>query len=93
MGIGIQSEPCGEVAQHTADCFDVHPILQGECCEGVAQVVESVLVDTGPFEDTLQHIIDTVRGDGAAVGGWEDVGILQLFRLCFLLFQNFYCLG
>ena len=28
MGIGVQSEACGEVAQHAADRLDVHTILQ-----------------------------------------------------------------
>ena len=54
MGIGIQSEPCGEVAQHTADCFDVHPILQGECCEGMTKLVEA--------ENAICY--DIVRGYG-----------------------------
>ena len=87
MGISIQGEACREVAQHTADCLDIHTILQGNGCEGVAEVVESDLRDASPLQHPLKHIIDAVRGDGAAVGGREYVLIL---RLGFLLFQNFY---
>lgn len=40
MGIGIQSEPCGKVAQHTGHRLNVHAILQGDGGEGVAEVME-----------------------------------------------------
>ena len=93
MGIGVQGEACGEVTEHAGHRLDVHAVLEGDGGEGVAEIVESDLRDASPFEDTLEHVVDAIRGDGAAVGGWEDVGILQLFRLCLLLFQNFYCLG
>ncbi len=49
--------------------------------------MKSNLRDACPFEDTLQHIVHTVRGDGAAVGGGKHVFIIGLFLL---RFQNFY---
>jgi|GEM_PF-4832239 len=35
MSVGIEGESCGEVAQHTGHCLDVHPVLQRQRCEGV----------------------------------------------------------
>lgn len=43
MGVGVQGEAGGVVAQHTGDGFDVHAVLQGQGGEGVAQVVEAKL--------------------------------------------------
>ena len=50
MGVGVQGEARGEVAEHTADCFNVYAILQGDGCEGVTKVVESDLWDTCPCQ-------------------------------------------
>ena len=36
MGVGVQSEASGEVAEHTGDCLYVHDILQCDGCKGVA---------------------------------------------------------
>ena len=36
MGVGVQGEACGEVAQHPGHCFHIHPVLQGQSGEGVA---------------------------------------------------------
>ena len=90
MGIGVQGEACGEVAQHTGYRFDVHSVLQRDGGEGVAEIVESDLGDASSFEDALQHVVHTIRRDGSAVGGWEDIWIFQFFCLGFLLFQNLY---
>ena len=53
MGIGVQGEACGKVTQHSADCLDVYAVLQGDGCEGVAQVVEPDLRDTSSRKDSL----------------------------------------
>ena len=47
MGVGVQGEASGEMAEHTADCLDVHAILQGDGRKGVAEVVEADWVNTG----------------------------------------------
>ena len=90
MSVSIQGEACGEVAENAADGLDVDAVLEGEGCKGVAEVVESDLWDACPCQNTLQHIVDTVRGNGAAVGGREHVLILGFG---FLLPQYFYRLG
>ena len=35
VGVGVQCEARGVVAEHTADGLDVHAVLQGHGCEGV----------------------------------------------------------
>ena len=35
VGVGVQRKACGVVAQHTADRFHVHAVLQRHGCEGV----------------------------------------------------------
>lgn len=44
MGVGIQSEPCAEVAQDAGQGLDVHAVLDGEGGEGVPQIVEPDLL-------------------------------------------------
>lgn len=90
MGVGVQGEAGGEVAQHTGDGFDVYAVLQCDGGEGVAEVMEPNFRDTCPLEDALEHIIHAVRGDGAAIWRREHIGVVG-FR--FLHFQNFYRLG
>ena len=53
MGVGVQGEAGGEVAKHTADCLDVHAILEGDGCKGVAEVVESDFRDACSRKDSL----------------------------------------
>ena len=87
MGIGVQGEPSGEVAQHAGYGLDVYAVLQGQGGEGVAEVMESDLGDACPFEDALQHIVDTVRRDGTAVRRRKHILVVGF---SFLFFQNFY---
>lgn len=49
--IGVQCEPCAEVAQHTGQGFHIH--AAGDChrCECVSEVVEAhVLLDARAFQ-------------------------------------------
>ena len=87
MSIGVQSEACREVTQHTGHGLDIHTVLEGDSGEGVAEVMESDLRDASPFEDALQHIVDAVRGDRAAVRRGKHIGVIGFG---FLLFENFY---
>ena len=49
MGIGVQGEACGEVTEHSADCLNVHSVLEGDGSEGVPEVMESDLRDACLF--------------------------------------------
>ena len=61
MSIGIQSEPGGEVAQHTGYGFDIDTVLQGNGGEGMAEVVESDLWDARSCQHSFEHIVHTIR--------------------------------
>ena len=61
MGIGIQRESGGEVAQHAGHGLDIHSVLQGYGSEGVAEVVESDLWDASSFQNSFEHIVYAVR--------------------------------
>lgn len=55
MGIGVQGEAGGEIAEHTADGFDVNTVLESDGGEGMAEIVEPDLRyggdrGTGPSE-------------------------------------------
>ena len=86
MGIGVQGEASGEVTQHSADCLDVHSVLECDGCEGVAEVVESDLRDSGSLQNPLQHIVHTIRRDGASVGRGKHILVMGFV---FLLLENF----
>ena len=53
MGVGVQSEPGGEVAQHARDSLNVHAVLECDGSEGVAEVVESDLWDACSCQHSL----------------------------------------
>ena len=68
VGVGVQSEPGGEVPQHAGHRLDVHPILEGQGGEGVAEVMEPHFGQSRPLQYPVELMQDAVRGDGAAVG-------------------------
>ena len=90
MGIGVQSESCGEVTQHSADRLDAHAVLQRDGGEGVTEIMAPNLRDASPLQNPFQHIVHTVRGDRAAVGRGKHIGVVGL---SLLLPQDFDCLG
>ena len=63
MGIGVQGESGGEVAQHAGDGLDINTILQGEGGKGVPKLVEAT---NGYFLVEAENDIwyDIVRGYG-----------------------------
>ena len=56
MGIGVQGEAGGEIAEHTADGFDVNTVLESDGGEGMAEIVEPALRNTCTLQNTLEHI-------------------------------------
>ena len=52
MGVGVEGEAGGEVAEHSADRLDVHAVLERNGGEGVTEVVESDFRDPG-FEPRM----------------------------------------
>lgn len=41
MSVGVQRKPCRKMPQHARHGLDVHAVLQGQRCEGVAQVMKA----------------------------------------------------
>ena len=41
VGVSVEGEARGEVAEDIGQRFHVHAVLQGHCCEGMPQIVES----------------------------------------------------
>ena len=61
MGVGVQREARRVVAEHTADGFDVHAVLERHGREGMPEVVESDAWQPRPFQHPLEHVQDAVR--------------------------------
>lgn len=76
MGVGVQGETRGEVAQHPRHRFHVHPVLQCQGGKGVAQIVEPHLGQSCPFQHPMEHMQHTVRGDRPAIGGRKHPGAI-----------------
>ena len=88
VGVGIQREPSRVVAQHRGHGLDVHAVLQGHRREGVAEIMKAYAGQSGPFQYSLQHMQDAVRGHGASGGRWEYP--FAVTRFSSLLHQNVY---
>ena len=61
MSVGVQREACRKMPQHARHGLDVHTVLQGQRCEGVAQVMETHLWQPCPLQDAVQHVQDAIR--------------------------------
>ena len=61
MGVGIQHEACGEVAEHSEHGLDIQTVLQCDGSGSVAEVMEPDLGDTFPCQNSLQYIIHKVQ--------------------------------
>jgi len=73
VGIGVQSEASGVVAQHSGQSFDIHTVLEGQDGERMPQRAEGDLLQSCPLQYPLEHMQDAVRGDRTSGGGREDV--------------------
>ena len=84
MRVGVQREACRKMPQHTRYGFDVHSVLQGQRCEGVAQVMETHLRATLPAFRTRCSMCNTLSGDmGPPVGDGNTHSLLPVFAfLC-----------
>ena len=62
MGVSVQGEACGVVAQHTGYGLYVHTVLQGQGGEGVAEVMKSDSFQSRPLQYPLEHMQDATFG-------------------------------
>ena len=79
VGVGTEREARVVVAEHTADGFDVHSILQCQRCEGMSEVVKSDVRQPGVLQYLLVQVYDGVWVVHLT-GCWrgEHVGILGM---------------
>ena len=68
VGIGVQCEARGVMTQHGGDRFHIHAILERHRCESVSEVMEADTWQSRPFQDSLQHVQNAVRGHGPPGG-------------------------
>ena len=67
MGVGVEGESCGVVPEHSRHRLDVHSVLECDGGECVPEIVKPDFWQSCSFENSLQHMVHAVRGDGAAV--------------------------
>ena len=87
VGVGAECESSVIVAEHTADGFDVHPVLECQGRERMSQVVELDMLQPCVLEDPLvecYHRVGVVHFSGSA--GREHPRIVGVFGV-FLLQQ------
>lgn len=83
VGVGVQGEAGGVVAQHTADRFHIYAILERQGSEGVSQIMEPHLGQPCSFQYPVEHMENAVRGNGAACGRREYIFAVPLFFLLY----------
>ena len=89
MGVGGEGESGTAVTQHAGHGFDIDSVLQGQGCEGVPQIMEADVFQSGILEDLLMelhHRIRVVHSAGHRRG--EQVGVAGMFIV--FLFQKFH---
>ena len=61
VGVGTQGEARIVVPQHTGDRFNIHSVLQGQGGEGMPEIVEADVLQSGVLEDLLVEFYHRVR--------------------------------
>ena len=78
MGVGAQGETRVIVAQHTADGFYIHTVLQGQCGKGMPEIVEAYVRQPGIFQNFLVQVYDGIGDDALAGFGVVASGVATL---------------
>ena len=60
VGVGAECESGIIVAEHTADGFDVHAILQCQRCEGMSEIMKADMLQSRVLEDFLMKVYHRV---------------------------------
>ena len=85
VGVGAECESGVVVAEHTADGFDVHSVLQCQRCEGMSEVVKSDVRQPRVLQDPLvecYHRVGVIHFTGPA--GREHPRIAGMFGMLLL---------
>ena len=87
VGVGAESESGIIVAEHTADGFDVHAILQCQGRECMSQIMKAYVLQSCVFENFLVEVYHRIRViHFSCSAGWEHPRIVGVFGV-FLLQQ------
>ena len=85
VGVGAESESGIIVAEHTADGFDVHAILQCQGRECMSQIMKAYVLQSCVFENFLVEVYHRIRViHFSCSAGWEHPRIVGVFGV-FLL--------
>ena len=79
VGVGAEGEPCVVVAQNGGDSLDIDAVLEGQGGEGMPEVMESEMLQSGVFQDALvegSHRVRMVHASGA--GGGKEPGVARV---------------
>lgn len=84
MGVGVEGETCGVVAQGSREGFHIHAVLKGQGGEKVPHVVEANVFRA----NSLQYfVVDSPEGvwvvHGAGFGRGEHVWVAWMFPVFF----------
>ena len=72
VGVGVQREPCRIVTQRAGQRFHVHPALQGQCGEGVSEIMEPNVLRADGFQNFIMRPSKGVRViHGSGLGRWK----------------------
>ena len=80
VAVGIQGEPSGIMPKQARQCLHIHTILECQCCEGVAQIVEpNAFVQPDCLQDFLMQPGDGLRTpDATGSGRGEQVDAVRM---------------
>ena len=79
VSVGVQREPRRVVAQRTGQRFHVYPAFQGQCGEGVAQVMESDVLRADGFQNFIMRPAKSVRViHGSGFGRREQIWVARV---------------
>ena len=98
VGVGIQREPRRVVAQRAGQRFHVYPAFQGQCGEGVAQVMESDVLRADGFQNFIMRPAESVRRKASGsymvpvLGDGNRYGLRECF-LCSAISRSTACCG
>ena len=75
MSVGAEGKARVVVTQRTGQRFDVHAVFEGQCGEGVSEVVKSDVFRADGLQDLLMGVPEGVRVEhGAGLGRHKQVG-------------------
>ena len=93
VGVGVQREPCRIVTQRAGQRFHVHPAFQGQCGEGVSEIMEPNVLRADGFQNFIMGSSESVRViHGPVLGDGNRYGLRGCF-VCSSVNKSTTCCG